>query len=124
MLKKWKKSLVELDSKLSESGARQSRKKEMTTDSIDIDALMPKFIENIRRENEQNPTIESDMDSVDRAAYLSNVRLTNATRSKIDQPIVEEEENLDHEYADELSFACFSNMHRTGNHNLNLINFY
>lgn len=50
-MKKWRGQLEKIDTKLAQSGPRKT---EPTADSINIDELLPKFMENMRREREES----------------------------------------------------------------------
>lgn len=124
-IKKWKKNLVDLDAKLSES--RSGSRREVTADSINIDELMPKFIENMRRHHEQVEP-EADLEANTSTGQPSSIEVGLLAKLKtgtdpndmnnpfctysayneffgikpggstVEEPILEEDENLGDEY--------------------------
>lgn len=87
LVRKWRKNLVELDARLEESNP--ARKREVTSDSINIDELLPKFIENMRRQNEQVECIEEEDEKVEQekeeeaeVLQMDHVKVSSSNQSR------------------------------------------
>lgn len=73
-MKKWRKNLVELDARLAETSP--GAKREATTDSINIDELLPKFMANMRQPNQE------ELEAIDEQLEESAGELTNQPKKQ------------------------------------------